>query len=125
MSGAGVNGADVNGADVNGAGVNGVRVNDARMNDAGSVDMKGEGGRMDSDRRLRIAVFASGAGSIFQAIMEKVAAGELSVNVELLVCDCRKRRSWIRRVSTGCRRSSSVLKITLLAKRMNGKFCRS
>ena len=38
-------------------------------------------------RRLRIAVFASGSGSNFQAIMEKIKAGELSASAELLVCD--------------------------------------
>lgn len=35
----------------------------------------------------RIAVFASGSGSNFQAILDAIARGELDVQVELLVCD--------------------------------------
>lgn len=35
----------------------------------------------------RIAVFASGSGSNFQAILDAIAHGELDVQVELLVCD--------------------------------------
>lgn len=37
--------------------------------------------------RFRIAVFASGQGSNFQAIADAVAAGELDVQIGLLVCD--------------------------------------
>lgn len=36
---------------------------------------------------FRIAVFASGSGSNFQAIVDAVAQGRLDVTVELLVCD--------------------------------------
>lgn len=36
---------------------------------------------------LRIAVFASGNGSNFQAIADAVQAGKLDVSIELLVCD--------------------------------------
>lgn len=36
---------------------------------------------------LRIAVFASGSGSNFQAIVDAVKQGTLDVNIELLVCD--------------------------------------
>jgi phosphoribosylglycinamide formyltransferase-1 len=36
---------------------------------------------------LRIAVFASGSGSNFQAIVDAVKAGRLDVSIELLVCD--------------------------------------
>jgi len=36
---------------------------------------------------LRIAVFASGNGSNFQAIVDAVQAGKLDVSIELLVCD--------------------------------------
>jgi phosphoribosylglycinamide formyltransferase-1 len=36
---------------------------------------------------LRIAVFASGSGSNFQAIADAVATGKLDVRIELLVCD--------------------------------------
>ncbi len=36
---------------------------------------------------MRIAVFASGNGSNFQAIADAVASGELDVSLELLVCD--------------------------------------
>jgi phosphoribosylglycinamide formyltransferase-1 len=36
---------------------------------------------------LRIAVFASGSGSNFQAIADAVNAGKLDVRIELLVCD--------------------------------------
>ncbi|MCD1261309.1 phosphoribosylglycinamide formyltransferase [Paenibacillus athensensis] len=35
----------------------------------------------------RIAVFASGSGSNFQAIVDRVRAGTLDVSIELLVCD--------------------------------------
>lgn len=35
----------------------------------------------------RIAVFASGSGSNFQAIVDEVAQGKLDVSIELLVCD--------------------------------------
>ncbi|WP_438448109.1 phosphoribosylglycinamide formyltransferase [Gorillibacterium sp. sgz5001074] len=38
-------------------------------------------------RPLRIAVFASGSGSNFQAIVDAVRAGRLDVRIELLVCD--------------------------------------
>ncbi|MDT9725917.1 phosphoribosylglycinamide formyltransferase [Xylanibacillus composti] len=37
--------------------------------------------------KLRIAVFASGSGSNFQAIADQAASGQLDVQVELLVCD--------------------------------------
>lgn len=37
--------------------------------------------------QLRIAVFASGQGSNFQAIVDAAASGELDVQIELLVCD--------------------------------------
>jgi phosphoribosylglycinamide formyltransferase-1 len=36
---------------------------------------------------FRVAVFASGSGSNFQAIVDRVKAGELDVKLELLVCD--------------------------------------
>lgn len=36
---------------------------------------------------LRVAVFASGNGSNFQAIVDAVQAGKLDVTIELLVCD--------------------------------------
>lgn len=36
---------------------------------------------------FRVAVFASGNGSNFQAIADRVRAGELDVKLELLVCD--------------------------------------
>src|SRR5690606_9605809 len=36
---------------------------------------------------FRVAVFASGNGSNFQAIIDRVEAGELDVKLELLVCD--------------------------------------
>lgn len=36
---------------------------------------------------FRIAVFASGSGSNFQAIVDRVQSGELDVTLELLVCD--------------------------------------
>lgn len=42
--------------------------------------------------RLRIAVFASGNGSNFQAIADAVQAGELDVDIELLVCDKPRAR---------------------------------
>lgn len=34
-----------------------------------------------------IALFASGSGSNFQAMIDAVAAGKLSVNISLLICD--------------------------------------
>lgn len=37
----------------------------------------------------RIAVFASGQGSNFQAIVDEVKSGQLDVSIELLVCDRR------------------------------------
>ncbi|CAM4413465.1 phosphoribosylglycinamide formyltransferase [Paenibacillus tarimensis] len=37
--------------------------------------------------KLKIAVFASGSGSNFQAISDAVQAGKLDVSIELLVCD--------------------------------------
>lgn len=40
-----------------------------------------------TNRPLRIAVFASGSGSNFQAIVDAVNAGRLDVRIELLVCD--------------------------------------
>ncbi len=36
---------------------------------------------------MKVAVFASGGGSNFQAIIDRVQAGELDVKLELLVCD--------------------------------------
>lgn len=36
---------------------------------------------------FRVAVFASGNGSNFQALVDAVAAGKLNVTIELLVCD--------------------------------------
>jgi phosphoribosylglycinamide formyltransferase-1 len=40
-----------------------------------------------SARPLKIAIFASGSGSNFQAIADRAADGSLPVRVELLVCD--------------------------------------
>lgn len=40
-----------------------------------------------SSSPFRIAVFASGSGSNFQAIADAVNAGQLDVRIELLVCD--------------------------------------
>lgn len=37
--------------------------------------------------RFRIAVFSSGSGSNFQAIVDAVSEGRLDVSVELLICD--------------------------------------
>ncbi|PZD95549.1 phosphoribosylglycinamide formyltransferase [Paenibacillus sambharensis] len=37
--------------------------------------------------KLKIAVFASGSGTNFQAISDAVQAGKLDVSIELLVCD--------------------------------------
>lgn len=37
--------------------------------------------------RLRIAIFASGSGSNFQAIVDAVNAGKLNADIKLLVCD--------------------------------------
>ncbi|AFC33480.1 phosphoribosylglycinamide formyltransferase [Paenibacillus mucilaginosus 3016] len=37
--------------------------------------------------RLRIAVFASGSGSNFQALTDAVQSGKLDADIELLVCD--------------------------------------
>jgi len=39
------------------------------------------------DHPLRVAVFASGGGTNFQAIVDAVHAGRLNASVELLVCD--------------------------------------
>lgn len=39
------------------------------------------------NKPLRIAVFASGSGSNFQAIADAVQAGKLDASIELLVCD--------------------------------------
>jgi phosphoribosylglycinamide formyltransferase-1 len=36
---------------------------------------------------FRVAVFASGGGSNFQVLIDRVAAGELDVKLELLICD--------------------------------------
>ncbi|OPA73425.1 phosphoribosylglycinamide formyltransferase [Paenibacillus selenitireducens] len=41
---------------------------------------------------LRIAVFASGNGSNFQALADAVQAGELDATIELLVCDKPKAK---------------------------------
>src|SRR6185437_7447877 len=38
-------------------------------------------------RVKKIAIFASGTGSNFQAIVDAVSAGSLQANVALLVCD--------------------------------------
>lgn len=42
---------------------------------------------LQSQTPYRIAVFASGSGSNFQAIIDRVKSGELDVSIELLVCD--------------------------------------
>lgn len=41
---------------------------------------------------LNIAVFASGSGSNFQAIVDEAVAGRLNVRIQLLVCDRPKAR---------------------------------
>lgn len=43
--------------------------------------------RSAADRPLRIAVFASGSGSNFQAIADAAASGLLHADIRLLVCD--------------------------------------
>ncbi|WP_141336441.1 phosphoribosylglycinamide formyltransferase [Paenibacillus sp. tmac-D7] len=45
-----------------------------------------------SSSPFRIAVFASGSGSNFQAIADAVKAGQLDVRIELLVCDRPKAK---------------------------------
>lgn len=52
-----------------------------------SMDMVSNMGIYAEQRRLRIAVFASGSGSNFQAIVDAVQRGELDVEIALLVCD--------------------------------------
>ena len=52
-------------------------------------------------RKFRIAVFASGSGSNFQAIANKVSRGELQVEIALLVCDKPKARVVERAVAAG------------------------
>lgn len=42
---------------------------------------------MSSNRPLRIAVFASGSGSNFQALAEAVRGGEIDATIDLVVCD--------------------------------------
>lgn len=42
---------------------------------------------MTNRKPFRIAVFASGSGSNFQAIADKVQTGELDVKLEVVVCD--------------------------------------
>lgn len=49
----------------------------------------------------RIAVFASGSGSNFQAIADAVDAGRLDVRIELLVCDKPKARVVERAMAAG------------------------
>jgi len=51
--------------------------------------MAGEGAEatVPTQNPFRIAVFASGSGSNFQAIVDRVRSGELNVQIELLVCD--------------------------------------
>lgn len=46
----------------------------------------------EGTRKFRIAVFASGSGSNFQAIVDHIKRGELSVEIALLVCDKPKAR---------------------------------
>jgi len=41
---------------------------------------------------FRVAVFASGSGSNFQAILDAARSGELDISVELLVCDRPKAK---------------------------------
>jgi len=45
------------------------------------------GGGPGGAKPFRIAVFASGSGSNFQAIADEIQAGRLDVKLELLVCD--------------------------------------
>lgn len=54
-----------------------------------------------SKRPFRIAVFASGSGSNFQAIVDAVHAGRLDVRIELLVCDRPKSRVVERAAAAG------------------------
>jgi phosphoribosylglycinamide formyltransferase 1 len=42
---------------------------------------------------LRVAVFASGSGSNFQAIADAVNSGKLDIQIELLVCDKPKAKA--------------------------------
>lgn len=60
-------------------------MNETGMNGAGE-----DGACMIQARKL--AVFASGNGSNFQAIVDAVASGALPVNVELLICDKPKAK---------------------------------
>lgn len=48
--------------------------------------MVANGGR-NGQRKLRLAVFASGSGSNFQALVDAVKRGELDAEIALLVCD--------------------------------------
>jgi phosphoribosylglycinamide formyltransferase-1 len=55
--------------------------------EAGNHPVPAREGRHASEAPFRVAVFASGSGSNFQAIVDRVQAGELDVKLELLVCD--------------------------------------
>jgi phosphoribosylglycinamide formyltransferase 1 len=44
-------------------------------------------GTSEEYRMKKIAVFASGSGTNFQAIIDSIQAGELDAKIELLVCD--------------------------------------
>src|SRR5690625_721532 len=42
---------------------------------------------MTHQKRLNVAVFASGSGSNFQSIVDQMQAGKLPINMKLLICD--------------------------------------
>lgn len=50
---------------------------------------------------MKIAVFASGTGSNFQAIIDAVSAGELAVEIGLLVCDKQEAKAIERAANHG------------------------
>ncbi|WP_127588446.1 phosphoribosylglycinamide formyltransferase [Paenibacillus koleovorans] len=52
-------------------------------------------------KSLRIAVFASGSGSNFQALVEAAQAGKLGGSIELLVCDRPKAKVVERAAAAG------------------------
>lgn len=65
--------------------------------------MRNDAQRNDAlhNKALRIAVFASGSGSNFQAIVDAMQAGELNVDIKLLVCDKPKAKVVARAEAAG------------------------
>ncbi len=85
-----------------------------------------EGGRQNdhqrSKRMMRIVVLASGRGSNFQAILNRVQNGDLPLEIAALISDNAKAKAWRSLPKQGSKRSHWLMIPLLMGKNIRKRF---